>query len=158
MPGIDRRAVFSDDRVYRYRLSRTWADGSRATFIMLNPSTADETVDDPTIRRCIGFAKSWGLGGLDAVNLYALRATNPADLWTVDDPVGPENDHYLTEAAAGGGALVAAWGAHPKRDRVQEVLAIPGFERLTCLRPTKRGHPSHPLYLPSNLTPVPWQG
>lgn len=75
-PEVQRHAELSSDRLYRYRLSRIWADGPRATFVMLNPSTADENKDDPTLRRCMGFARQWGLGGLSIVNLYALRATN----------------------------------------------------------------------------------
>jgi len=158
VPDILRQAVLSEDRVYRYRLERTWAEGARATFVMLNPSTADEDSDDPTLRRCMDFARRWGLAGIAVVNLYALRATDPAELWRATDPVGPENDRYLAEAAASGEALIAAWGARARDTRVREVLAIPGFERLTCLRTTKRGHPGHPLYLPRTLTPVPWAG
>ena len=158
MLSIDRHAELSEDRAYRYRLSRVWADGPRATFVMLNPSTADAHADDPTLRRCIGFARHWGLGGLNVVNVYAFRATSPAALWKVSDPVGPENNRFLEEAAASGEVLVAAWGAHAKQERVQEVLAIPGFERLTCLRTTKHGYPSHPLYLPKELSPAPWPG
>jgi hypothetical protein len=154
--AVDRRAEFSQDRAYRYRLSRVWGDGPRATFVMLNPSLADEHFDDPTLRRCIGFARQWGLGGLNVVNLYAFRATKPADLWTAADPVGLENDRYLEEAAVSGERLVAAWGAHAKPPRVQEVLSIHGFDQLTCLRTTKRGYPSHPLYLPKGLSPVTW--
>lgn len=123
---------------------------------MLNPSTADESSDDPTLRRCIGFARQWGLGGLHVVNLYAFRATQPADLWTAADPVGPENNRYLEDAAASDEVLVAAWGVHAKQARVAEVLSIPGFDRLTCLRTTKGGAPSHPLYLPKELSPAPW--
>lgn len=156
VPGIDRKAKVSEDRVYRYRLTRVWAEGTRTTFVMLNPSTADAAADDPTIRQCIGFARRWGYSGLDVVNLYALRATNPAELWAAADPIGPDNDRYLAEAAASGGRLVAAWGAHAEQPRVRDVLAIPGFDRLTCLRTTKRGHPSHPLYLPGDLSPVLW--
>lgn len=123
---------------------------------MLNPSTADENADDPTLRRCIGFARNWGLGGIDVVNLYALRATNPADLWRSDDPVGPENDAHLEDAGRTSRMLVAAWGAHPKAERVAQVLAIPGFDRLTCLRTTKDGHPGHPLYVPKDVEPISW--
>lgn len=123
---------------------------------MLNPSLADERSDDPTLRRCIGFARHWGLGGLNVVNLCAFRATKPGDLWSATDPVGPENDRYLEEAAARDEVLVVAWGAHAKQARVQEVLEIPGFGKLTCLRTTSRGYPSHPLYLPKGLTPLPW--
>lgn len=152
------RAVFSDDRAYRYLLTRDWGEGPRATFVLLNPSTADEFVNDPTISKCIRFAKRWGLGGLNFVNVYALRSTDPKGLWRVDDPVGPENDWYLSEAAADGEQLIAAWGTHPKRERVEEVLALPGFERLLCLKTTKDGHPHHPLYLPESLTPILWPG
>ncbi|MBX9718002.1 MAG: DUF1643 domain-containing protein [Microbacteriaceae bacterium] len=156
MDEVEGEAELSPDRLYRYRLSRAWAGGPRATFVMLNPSLADERSDDPTLRRCIGFARHWGLGGLNVVNLYAFRATKPVDLWSAADPVGPENDRYLEEAAARDEVLVAAWGAHAKQARVQEVLAIPGFGKLTCLRTTSRGYPSHPLYLPKGLTPLPW--
>jgi hypothetical protein len=156
MIEVDKRAELSKNRMYRYRLSRVWSDGPRATFVMLNPSTADEHSDDPTLRRCIGFARHWGLGGLNVVNLYAFRATQPADLWTAADPIGPDNDRYLKDAGASSEVLVAAWGMHAKPERVKEVLSIPGFDMLTCLRTTKRGHPSHPLYLPSELSPTSW--
>lgn len=92
-------AVISDDGLYRYLLERHWDDTtSSCTFVMLNPSTADALVDDPTIRRCVGFAKSFGCGSLRVVNLYAYRATKPAELWTVDDPVGPANGSYWFSA------------------------------------------------------------
>jgi hypothetical protein len=149
-------AVLSNDRTYRYRLTRAWGEGQRATFIMLNPSIADEKMNDRTLGRCIGFAKRWGLGGLNVVNLYALRATNPADLWRAADPVGPENDRYLRDAGATGEPLIAAWGAYAKQDRVRDVLAFPGFNKLTCLATTKRGYPRHPLYLDGALTPISW--
>lgn len=123
---------------------------------MLNPSTADENSDDPTLRRCLGFAKAWGYSGVDVVNLYALRATDPMELWKAPDPVGLENDSYLREAGANGAPLIAAWGAHAKSARVREVLAIPGFDQLMCLRTTKKGYPAHPLYLPKDLKPKPW--
>lgn len=158
MSQIQRHAEFSPDRTYRYRLSRVWGEGPRATFVMLNPSTADEHVEDRTIGRCIAFAKQWGLEGLNVVNLYALRSTDPAGLWRVADPVGPQNDSYLHEAATSGDLIVAAWGAHAKKDRVAEVLAIPGLNKLTCLATTKQGYPRHPLYLSGSLTPMPWPG
>jgi len=123
---------------------------------MLNPSTADERTDDPTLRRCIGFARHWGLGGLRVVNLYALRATKPAELWRVADAVGPENDRYLAEAAAGDDLLIAAWGVHAKPERIRQVLALPGFSRLSYLQLTKDGAPRHPLYLCGELSPVRW--
>ena len=147
-------AELSTDQTYRYQLGRFWSGlGAVATFIMLNPSTADAHVDDPTIRRCIGFAKSWGCGGLRVVNLYALRSTDPRNLWTHPDPVGPDNDICLGATAmqtSGSGApLVAAWGAHAKADRVKQVLEILQGQRLQCLGVTKSGAPRHPLYIAS---------
>lgn len=149
-----KRATISADGLYRYTLSRTWDWNGPVwslAFIMLNPSTADAELDDPTIRRCMGFARTFGYGGLVVVNLYAFRATKPADLWRAADPVGPENDEYLAallaDRAAHGVPTIAAWGAHAKPDRVRQVLDMPGAERLVCLGHTKHGAPRHPLYL-----------
>ena len=125
MRETQREAELSEDRLYRYRLTRIWGDGPRATFVMLNPSTADEHVDDPTLRRCMGFARAWGLGGLNVVNLSAFRATIPAELWRAVDPIGPDNDDYLRAAGASGEPLIAAWGNNAKLHRVQEVLSVP---------------------------------
>ncbi len=151
-----RDAVLSDNGQYRYRLTRRWAEGEQVTFVMLNPSTADAHKDDPTLRRCIGFARSWGYAALSVVNLYAFRATNPEDLWRTSDPVGDDNDIYLRAAGQSGDLLVAAWGANAKPERAAEVIALPGFERIHYLRLTRSGQPSHPLYLPKNLTPIPF--
>ncbi|MEO8632426.1 MAG: DUF1643 domain-containing protein, partial [Chloroflexota bacterium] len=106
-------AVFSGDRRYRYRLWRRW-ELSRPliAFCMLNPSTADERSDDPTIRRCIGFARDWGYGGVEIVNVFALRATDPRELRRLRDPVGPRNDSYVLDAAERAASVVIAWGAH----------------------------------------------
>ena len=156
-----RGAAFSDCGRYRYRLGRAWDETlPAATFIMLNPSTADGAVDDPTIRRCIGYARAWGCGSLSVVNLYAWRATDPAELTAATDPVGPANDDFIaaaaTVAARTGAPLVAAWGAHARPERIAGVLALPGMSRLTALACTKSGQPRHPLYLPAGLTPRPW--
>ncbi len=153
-----RYAEFSDDRVYRYRLSRVWGEGQRATFIMLNPSTADEYVDDRTLGRCLAFAREWGLDGLNVVNLYAYRATDPRELWRAADPVGPDNDRYLRAAADDGSVLVAAWSALARLDRVREILSIPGFESLVCIARNKDGSPRHPLYAKGASALVPWPG
>lgn len=165
-PPVDRplgSAVLSDCERYRYSLTRRWADGPTAVALMLNPSTADALSDDPTIRRLAGkngFARHWGCGALLVVNLYAWRATDPTELWTADDPVGPENDAHLcaaaTIAADTGGPLVGAWGANAKPDRIAAVLALPGMDQLTALAVTKAGQPRHPLYLKAELTPQPW--
>jgi hypothetical protein len=156
-------AYLSDDGRYRYTLGRWWGGGlgiGAAVFVMLNPSTADAEVDDPTIRRCIGFAKALGCDGLHVVNLYAYRATKPGDMFAADDPVGPENDRVLTNAATfarrEGRPLIAAWGANAKSDRVDRVLRLPGFEALTALGVTRHGAPRHPLYLRADARPQEW--
>jgi len=151
-------AMFSPCRQYRYLLWRRWADdwGSNyAMFVGLNPSTADETNDDPTIRRCIKFAKDWGYSGLCMANIFAYRATDPKDMIAVDEPIGVENDKYLIEYAAKAGVVIAAWGNHGtyKNRHLQVKRIIPV---LHCLKVTKSGMPSHPLYLPQTLKPVPF--
>ena len=143
-----RGAIISDCGTYRYRLWRRWDAGPACVFIMLNPSTADATNDDPTIRRCIGFAKREGCGSLEVVNLFAFRATSPADLKKAEDPVGPENDSYLQQAMFyAKGTVIAAWGAHGSylnRDKdVRQLLDEP----LKCLGMTKTNAPKHPLYI-----------
>lgn len=144
-------------------LYRSWSDlatvaKGRAMFIGLNPSTADEHQDDPTIRRCIGFAKTWGYDSLVMLNLFAWRATDPIDMLQAPDPVGPENDWHLMNAAADADVIIAAWGthgAHLGRDHVVRHMRWVGH-RLHVLRLTKDGHPAHPLYLPAKLQPVRW--
>jgi hypothetical protein len=158
--GTERYAEISECGRYRYTLGRQWGDGPLVTFVMLNPSTADAEMDDPTIRRCLGFARSWGAGALHVVNLYALRSTDPAALWVVPDPVGPDNDRHLAQhahlAVRDGAPIVAAWGANARQDRVAAVRALPGMDRLQCLGVTKDGAPRHPLYLPAIAEPRPW--
>lgn len=156
-------ATLSECGRYRYTLTRTWDPSVwRLWFIMLNPSTADATIDDPTIRRCIGFARRFGYGGLGVVNLYAYRATKPADLWRADDPVGPDNDETLRDMLAArsyyGVPTVAAWGANAKPDRVAQVLAMAGAHQLMCLGLTQAGQPRHPLYLRADADLLPFGG
>ncbi len=129
---------------------------------MLNPSTADAELDDPTIRRCIGFAKALGCGGLHVVNLYAFRATKPADLWRAADPVGTENDLVLCETFAASARedrpVIAAWGANataPRAEFVTTAARAAGLP-LLALGVTKDGSPRHPLYLPSASRAEPW--
>ncbi len=165
-PGYDDQpstswATLSPDGLYRYSLGRRWAppdeEARWVTFVMLNPSTADAALDDPTIRRCRGFAQSWGAGGMHVVNLYAYRATSPAALWVVPDPVGPDNDRTLTGYAAMGWPMVAAWGANARRDRVAEVLdLIRDCPPLRCLGTTKAGDPRHPLYVKGDTPLTEW--
>lgn len=151
-----RTAEISPCGQYRYALGRRWGAGPAVAFIALNPSTADESADDPTIRRMMGFARGWGYGGLVVGNLYAYRATKPADLWKAPDPIGPDNDGHLAQIAAGCERIVAAWGANARPDRIAAALALPGMNRLTALALTNNGQPRHPLYLRGDLTPQPW--
>lgn len=140
-------ARISECGQYRYTLTR--GDEPRLCFVMLNPSTADATLDDPTIRRCLGFARREGCAGIEVLNLYALRATNPADLWKHADPVGPNNDWELSGAARRYTRMVAAWGANAKPERVKQVRNILEGNGISLyhLGLTKAGQPKHPLYL-----------
>lgn len=124
-------------------------------FIGLNPSTADETINDPTIRRCIGYARSWGFGGLYMLNLFASRATKPQDLKKAADPVGPENNNFLKRYLDPAGLNIACWGAHGAfMDRGETVIKLLGRENLSCLGVTQQGHPKHPLYLRRDIKPM----
>lgn len=155
---LERGADFSECRTYRYLLWRIWdTDGSPLNVIGLNPSTADETIDDPTIRRCIDFAKRWGYGSLVMTNLFAYRSTDPQGLLSVDDPVGPDNDEALRLAAWRAGLTVAAWGAHRLAvTRSGAVSKLLHWMPVECFGLTKDGAPKHPLYLPKSTTPVPY--
>lgn len=146
---------------YRYELRRVWGDPNRlACFVMLNPSTADAEVDDPTIRRCVGYARAWSLGGVIVRNLFALRATDPADLTSHPNPIGPDNDTWLATPAPAV-LTVAAWGVHGtlhQRDHeVRSLLAERGIRLHHLGTLTREGHPRHPLYLPATaeLHPFP---
>jgi len=154
--AMERDAVFSPCRTYRYSLIRQWAPEKGCAMVVgLNPSTADESNDDPTIRRCIALARAWGFGRLLMTNLFAYRATQTADLLAQPDPIGPENDQHLAEGAAASDVVVAAWGTHGNHlGRDAKVLAI--LPRLHVLHLTKAGHPAHPLYLPAGLEPMEW--
>lgn len=149
-------AKFSDCGRYRYALWRLWDDSKPYVMVIgLNPSTADETQNDPTITRCISFAKSWGYGGVCVVNLFAFRATVPLDMMNAADPVGSENDKWLTDLAKAAGIIVAAWGNDGAYlDRSAAVKAM--FSNLHCIKLNKSGEPAHPLYLKGDLEPVPF--
>ena len=147
-------AYFSDDRVYRYALSRQWDTGPMLMFIGLNPSTADETKLDPTLRRVVGFAKREGCGGFWMGNLFAFRSTDPRQMLAHPDPVGPDNDSWLLEMASWCSTIICGWGAHGKhRGRDMEVRKLLQGHRLHCLKLTQTGQPGHPLYLPK-ATPL----
>lgn len=153
-----KHATLSDCGLYRYELSRSWLDGEGfVNFIMLNPSTADAEEDDPTIRRCVGFARRWGFQGIRVTNLFAFRATDPRALRTAVDPFGPEANVYLTTTARASERVVVAWGAHGSllgRDR--QVAELLREKLLLCLGCTKAGYPKHPLYLPSTSKLETW--
>lgn len=150
-------AELSDDGMYRYLLWRRWDTGLPcAVFIMLNPSTADASADDPTIRRCIGFAKSWGFGGIRVVNLYPFRATKPEDLWRAPFPRGQGNIGHIERSIDTLGIAIAAWGAHGREAQVQEVKTLFYDLGITlyALKLTAGGAPGHPLYIKGNTVPV----
>jgi hypothetical protein len=156
--GAHGAAQFSEDGVYRYTLTRRWGAGRRAVFIMLNPSTADADVNDPTVARCCRYARDWGMGQLLVLNLFALRSTDPRGLRTHPNPVGPENDHVF-RAVQREDLVVAAWGTHGAfGDRDAQVLGLLRERRVAVhyLRLTKNNHPAHPLYLPASLRPTFW--
>lgn len=161
----DAGAVLSPCGKYRYRLWRRWGEEAPLCFIMLNPSTADQDEDDPTIRKCIGFARRLGHGALEVVNLFAWRCTDPAGLRRAIDPGGPENDAAIAATLASvdakGGAVVCAWGANGFLElrRVAQVLRLiedtPGLVP-HALRINLDGTPAHPLMLPYHLKPSAW--
>lgn len=153
-------ATFDRSRRYRYRLSRVWdARLPRCCFIMLNPSTADAHRLDPTIRRCVGFARGWGHGAVEVVNVFALRATHPEELRRAADPVGPGCDTALLAGARAASSVIAAWGTAAalgdRADGVRRLLADAGIEP-SVLRLTRAGAPGHPLYLRADARPIPW--
>ena len=152
---MNRGAVLSRCGKYRYLLTRVWdADLPAMVFVMLNPSTADDLTDDPTIRRCVSFAKREGCGSIEVVNLFAFRSTDPYKLYklTRAEAVGPQNDRAIEHAAyrraRRGGLIIAAWGAHGGvHERAGQVASTLRSFGALCLGKTKEGHPRHPLYL-----------
>jgi len=164
-----RHCDFSEDRVYRYALRIRWSEHlPLVQFIGLNPSTADETKDDPTIRRCRNFAKAWGMGGMVMTNLFAFRATQPGDMKRAKEPIGEtgktwittgnaefsnRNDFFLYSTAIACPVRIAAWGTHGsflyRAAKVKQFMP-----QMQCIRVTSGGFPEHPLYLPATLTPI----
>lgn len=154
-------AILSEDGAYRYRLWRRWPSlEPSVVFVMLNPSTADADQDDPTIRRCIGFARRWGFGGIEVVNLFALRTSDPLVLLSHPDPVGPENAEHIRQAVSLGAAkpIIVAWGEASRfRARADLVAALIRARRVVrALGVTKSGDPRHPLFMRRDVCPVPW--
>jgi hypothetical protein len=149
-------AIFSSCRKYRYALTRTWVSrGRKVMFIGLNPSTADESSNDPTVRRCIGFAQRWGFQGMVLTNLFGYRSTDPSKLARLTDPVGAENDFWIEESRRTVDLVVVAWGARGSlHERDTAVLA--NLTNASCLGRTLSGAPKHPLYLPWEASLVPY--
>lgn len=147
-------AVFSEDFAYRYALWRIWQPSLPwVLFIGLNPSIADGTTDDPTLRRCIRFAQQWGYGGLLLGNLFAWRATYPHELAKVANPMGKENGDWLVWLGKNAGTILLCWGNYGRyQNRAQQLLPLlsnPCYH----LGLTQKGEPRHPLYVPASATP-----
>lgn len=154
---LERDAVISDCGKYRYLLRRSWDhDKPRALFVMLNPSTADAEVDDATIRSCTRLSKGWGYGSFEVINLFGLRATDPAELEKAADPIGPKNADVGDNAINRCDVVICAWGAHPMAaKRARDMVSwVRGWKPAAyCLGTTKSGAPKHPLYIKSG-TPL----
>ena len=163
MNFMQRRAVFSPDRRYRYLLDRVWDDNFSArqlTYIMLNPSTADENVNDPTVERCERRARALGFGSIEVVNLFAFRATDPGQMKAAEDPIGPENDYHIRDSVGRADMVIAAWGMHGAyRNRDEDVsLLVKDIEKpLYHLGLTKSNDPKHPLYVGYDVKPQEWK-
>jgi hypothetical protein len=173
-PGCFNTAILSEDLLHRYLLRRSVTpyddDGtpnSTLLYIMLNPSTADASIDDPTIRKCRGFLERWNqnLDGFnftafEVVNLFSFRATKPRDLWLASESVGPECNRHIIEAAARADKVVAAWGAQKNKrvyERARYVQALlPGVPLYSIGEPSQDGHPQHPLMLAYACELQPW--
>lgn len=156
-------AIFSDSHLYRYLLRRIWDDKLiHMLFIMLNPSMADDEKDDPTIRRCIGFAKREGFGGIEVVNLLAMVSTIPFDARARSDRyIGIDNDQHIHDAVQRvkhAGRIVVAWGATAPAWRVKQMHFFLKDLNVYCLGTTANGMPRHPLYVRANQPMVEWGG
>lgn len=160
MTYLEAAATLSPCGLYRYDLTRVWeAFAPRCLWVMLNPSTADGAQDDPTIRRCVGFSKAWGFGGLVVCNLFALRATDPGAVLGHPAPVGPDADAWIRDRLTGVERVVCGWGnSLAVAERAAAVLAIVRAAGRVPhhLGLTKDGQPRHPLYLKGTTVPVPF--
>ncbi len=153
-------AVYSDCERYRYTLRRVWdPEGRRALFVMLNPSTATEAQNDPTVERCERRARALGFGAFCVCNIFGFRATDPKVMRAEADPVGPGNDAAILEACAWADAVICAWGTHGAyldRGAAVERLVRASGATPSHLGLTQAGHPRHPLYVPYSQAPEPW--
>ena len=155
MQYTSQNARFSKCKTYRYSLSRAWSEdmeSGRVVFIGLNPSKADHRSDDPTIRRCAAFAKSWGYGSMEDVNLFAFCATRPKDLRLSPHPIGRSNDRCIATAIASASLSIACWGNHGVLlGRAEQILRR--YPKLLCLGKNTGGQLKHPLYIKSTQRP-----
>lgn len=147
-------ACISEDKLYRYMLYRIWDEKKPIiSFIGLNPSTADDKIDDATIKKCINYTKNWGYGGFYMLNLFAFRTKSPYDIMESTNPIGLENDEYIEKYIKLSDKVICAWGNHGKfNNRSKEVLS--GIENKYYLKINKSGEPAHPLYLKNSLIPI----
>jgi len=157
-PKIKKKAMISSDGIYRYSLERIWGDpliyGDFCQWIMLNPSIADDKIDDPTIRRCVSFAKSWGCDRIRVLNLFAFRSASPKEMKSSTDPIGPKNNYLLETFCQTNMSkmTVLAWGNHGDwMGRDKEVSRM--FPNAWCLGKTKQNQPRHPLYVKKSVVP-----
>jgi hypothetical protein len=158
MQYTSQNARFSKCKSYRYSLVRSWSEGSgKAVFIGLNPSTADQRKDDPTIKRCVGFARAWGCGSMEIVNLFAFCATKPEDLKRYAKPIGRNNDRWIAMAISEATLSIACWGNHgefmQRSDKIRD-----GYPELLCIGINASGAPKHPLYIKATQTPFAYGG
>ncbi|WP_407059206.1 DUF1643 domain-containing protein (plasmid) [Ralstonia syzygii subsp. celebesensis] len=153
---MQRTAILSDCGKFRYRLGRRWHSGPTLLFVMLNPSVANAHIDDPTIKKCMGFAARTGHSAIEVVNLFAYRATHPRDLKLAGWPVGPDNQCHVestaAEVVAVGGKIVCAWGSNargrPEAEAMVTALTVFGGHSVYALSRLADGTPAHPLMLP----------
>jgi hypothetical protein len=152
-------AVYSPDSLYRYALTRVWAPGPRALFVMLNPSTATEMQNDPTVERCERRARVLNFGSFAVANIFAFRATDPKVMRAAADPVGPQNDATIQALMAEADQIICGWGGHGthlNRGAQVEALLRAAGQDLLHLGLTQSGQPRHPLYIGYNQQPERW--
>ena len=153
-------AVYSDCEKYRYSLTRIWQPkGKKAFFVMLNPSTATEVQNDPTVERCERRSRTLGFGAFRVANIFAWRDTDPRKMRSSADPVGPENDAAITEGCAWADQIICAWGTHGEHlkrgAQVEKIMRATNLP-LYHLGLSKAGHPKHPLYIAYAIQPQLW--
>lgn len=157
---MEKSAKISSCGKYRFNLSRIWNPGLKAvTFVMLNPSTADADLDDPTVRRCIGLAKSWGYGAIHVVNLFAYRSTDPANLKDLDEweRIGARNPHHVADFCYKSEIVVLGWGDSIGKFKIkipEDIVKVLPAHKIHHLGLTRKGRPKHPLFVEKDIKPI----